>query len=124
MTTAVAWRDVFLERLKATGNVALAVSRAGVTRQNAYQDWLPALRADDLRANGAAAVSVFTAAQARRIDGLLTAAAARQAPTRALLELLAIKRVCRLFPMSLPNARRNSQRRRRNAANPTSTRPT
>ena len=67
-------------------------------------DWLPALRADDLRANGAAAVSVFTAAQARRIDGLLTAAAARQAPTRALLELLAIKLVCRLFPMSLPNA--------------------
>ena len=48
--------------------------------------------------------SVFTAAQARRIDGLLTAAAARQAPTRALLELLAIKLVCRLFPMSLPNA--------------------
>ena len=35
---------------------------------------------------------------------LLTAAAARQAPTRALLELLAIKLVCRLFPMSLPNA--------------------
>ena len=67
-------------------------------------NWLPALRADDLRANGAAAVSVFTAAQARRIDGLLTAAAARQAPTRALLELLAIKLVCRLFPMSLPNA--------------------
>ena len=67
-------------------------------------DWLPALRADDLRANGAAAVSVFTAAQARRIDGLLTAAAARQAPTRALLELLAIKLVCRLFPMSLPDA--------------------
>ena len=67
-------------------------------------DWLPALRPDDLRANGAAAVSVFTLAQARRIDGLLTAAAARQAPTRALLELLAIKLVCRLFPMSLPNA--------------------
>lgn len=67
-------------------------------------DWLPALRPDDLRANGAAAVSVFTPAQARRIDGLLTAAAARQAPTRALLELLAIKLVCRLFPMSLPNA--------------------
>ena len=67
-------------------------------------DWLPALRPDDLRANGTAAVSVFTAAQARRIDGLLTAAAARQAPTRALLELLAIKLVCRLFPMSLPNA--------------------
>ena len=36
--------------------------------------------------------------------GLLTAAAARQEPTRALLELLAIKLVCRLFPMSLPNA--------------------
>ena len=67
-------------------------------------DWLPALRPDDLRANGAAAVSVFTPAQARRIDGLLTAAAARQAPTRALLELLTIKLVCRLFPMSLPNA--------------------
>ena len=67
-------------------------------------DWLPALRPDDLRANGAAAGQVFTAAQARRIDGLLTAAAARQAPTRALLELLAIKLVCRLFPMSLPNA--------------------
>ena len=49
-------------------------------------------------------MSVFTPAQARRIDGLLTAAAARQAPTRALLELLAIKLVCRLFPMSLPNA--------------------
>ena len=47
---------------------------------------------------------MFTAAQARRIDGLLTAAGARQAPTRALLELLAIKLVCRLFPMSLPNA--------------------
>ena len=46
-------------------------------------DWLPALRPDDLRENGAAA---------------------RQAPTRALLELLAIKLVCRLFPMSLPNA--------------------
>ena len=65
-------------------------------------DWLPALGPDDLRANGAAAVSVFTPAQARRIDGLLTAAAARQAPARALLELLAIKLVCRLFPMSLP----------------------
>ena len=49
-------------------------------------------------------MSVFTPTQARRIDGLLTAAAARQAPTRALLELLAIKLVCRLFPMSLPNA--------------------
>ena len=67
-------------------------------------DWLPALRPDYLRANGAAAGQVFTPAQARRIDGLLTAAAARQAPTRALLELLAIKLVCRLFPMSLPNA--------------------
>ena len=49
-------------------------------------------------------MSVFTPAQARRIDGLLTAAAARRAPTRALLELLTITLVCRLFPMSLPNA--------------------
>ena len=37
MTTTVAWRGVFLERLKATANVALAATGAGVTRQNAYQ---------------------------------------------------------------------------------------
>ena len=67
-------------------------------------DWLPALRPDDLRANGAAAGSIFTAAQARRIDGLLATAAARQPPTRALLELLVSKLVCHLFPMSLPSA--------------------
>ena len=36
MPTAVAWRGVFLERLKATGNVALAAVGAGVTRQNAW----------------------------------------------------------------------------------------
>ena len=37
MTTAVVWRGVFIERFKATGNVALAAVGAGVTRQNAYQ---------------------------------------------------------------------------------------
>ena len=67
-------------------------------------DWLPVLRPDDLRANGTAAVSVFTPAQARRIDGLLTAAAARQAPTRALLELLAIKLVATSSRCRCPNA--------------------
>ena len=37
MTAAVAWRSVFLERLKATGNITLAAAGAGVTRQNVYQ---------------------------------------------------------------------------------------
>ena len=37
MTAAAAWRDVFIERLKATGNITLAARGAGVTRQNAYQ---------------------------------------------------------------------------------------
>ena len=37
MRVAPAWRGVFIERLKATGNITLAARRAGVTRQNAYQ---------------------------------------------------------------------------------------
>ena len=37
MAAVTAWRDVFIERLKATGNVTLAATGAGVTRQNAYQ---------------------------------------------------------------------------------------
>ena len=37
MTAAAAWRSVFLERLKATGNITLAAAGAGVTRQNVYQ---------------------------------------------------------------------------------------
>ena len=37
MTAAAAWRGVFIERLKATGNITLAASGAGVTRQHAYQ---------------------------------------------------------------------------------------
>ena len=37
MTAAAAWRGVFLDRLKATGNVTLAATGAGVTRQNAYR---------------------------------------------------------------------------------------
>ena len=37
MPRAVAWRAVFIERLKASGNVTLAASGAGVSRQNAYQ---------------------------------------------------------------------------------------
>ena len=37
MTAAAAWRGVFIERLKATGNVTLAASGAGVARQHAYR---------------------------------------------------------------------------------------
>ena len=37
MTAAAAWRGVFIDRLKATGNVTLAASGAGVTRQHAYR---------------------------------------------------------------------------------------
>ena len=37
MRVAPAWRDVFLERLKATGNITLAARGAGVTRQDAYR---------------------------------------------------------------------------------------
>ena len=37
MRVAPAWRGVFIERLKATGNITLAARGAGVTRQNAYQ---------------------------------------------------------------------------------------
>ena len=37
MAAVTAWRDAFIERLKATGNVTLAATGAGVTRQNAYQ---------------------------------------------------------------------------------------
>ena len=37
MTAATAWRGAFIERLKATGNVTLAASGAGVTRQHAYR---------------------------------------------------------------------------------------
>ncbi len=96
--------EVYASDRARRGAIVAAALIANSSVQLREADWLPALRPDDLRANGAAAVSVFTPAQARRIDGLLTAAAARQAPTRALLELLAIKLVCRLFPMSLPNA--------------------
>ena len=37
MRVAPAWRGVFIERLKATGNITLAARGAGVTRQNAYR---------------------------------------------------------------------------------------
>ena len=37
MTAAAAWRGVFIERLKATGNVTIAASGAGVNRTHAYQ---------------------------------------------------------------------------------------
>ena len=37
MAAITAWRGVFLDRLKATGNVTLAATGAGVTRQNAYR---------------------------------------------------------------------------------------
>ena len=37
MTAAAAWRGAFIERLKATGNVTLAASGAGVARQHAYR---------------------------------------------------------------------------------------
>ena len=37
MTAAAAWRGVFIERLKATGNVTLAAIGAGVNRQHAYR---------------------------------------------------------------------------------------
>ena len=37
MTAAAAWRGAFIERLKATGNVTLAASGAGVSRQQAYR---------------------------------------------------------------------------------------
>ena len=37
MTAAAAWRGAFIERLKATGNVTLAATGAGVTRQHAYR---------------------------------------------------------------------------------------
>ena len=36
MTAAAVWRGVFIERLKATGNITLAASGAGVARQHAY----------------------------------------------------------------------------------------
>ena len=96
--------EVYASDRARRGAIVAAALIANSSVQLREADWLPALRPNDLRANRAAAGQVFTPAQARRIDGLLTAAAARQAPTRALLELLAIKLVCRLFPMSLPNA--------------------
>ena len=37
MTAIAAWRGAFIERLKATGNVTLAATGAGVTRQRAYR---------------------------------------------------------------------------------------
>ena len=37
MAAIAGWRDAFIERLKATGNVTPAATGAGVTRQNAYQ---------------------------------------------------------------------------------------
>ena len=37
MTAAAAWRRAFIERLKATGNITLAATGAGVARQHAYQ---------------------------------------------------------------------------------------
>ena len=37
MTAAAAWRGAFIERLKATGNVTLAASGAGVALQHAYR---------------------------------------------------------------------------------------
>ena len=37
MTAAAAWRGGFIDRLKATGNVTLAASGAGVARQHAYR---------------------------------------------------------------------------------------
>ena len=37
MTAASAWRGVFIERLRATGNVTLAARGAGVSRQQAYR---------------------------------------------------------------------------------------
>ena len=37
MTAIAAWRGAFIERLKATGNVTLAATEAGVTRQHAYR---------------------------------------------------------------------------------------
>ncbi len=37
MTAAAAWRGVFIERLRATGNVTLAARGAGVNRQHVYK---------------------------------------------------------------------------------------
>ena len=37
MAVVAVWRDEFIERLKATGNVTLAATGAGVTRQHVYQ---------------------------------------------------------------------------------------
>ena len=37
MAIAAAWRGAFIERLKATGNVTLAASGAGVTSQHPYR---------------------------------------------------------------------------------------
>ena len=37
MASGIAWRDAFVERLKATGNVTLAATGAGVSRQQAYR---------------------------------------------------------------------------------------
>ena len=37
MTATAAWRGVFIERLKATGNVTLAAIGAGVNRQHVYR---------------------------------------------------------------------------------------
>ena len=35
--SAAVWRDAFIERLRATGNITLAATGAGVTRQNVYR---------------------------------------------------------------------------------------
>ena len=37
MRAVAAWRGVFIERLKSTGNVTLAAAEAGVSRQQAYR---------------------------------------------------------------------------------------
>ena len=38
MTAAAVWRGVFIERLKATGNVTLAAAGAGVTPSKRLSD--------------------------------------------------------------------------------------
>ena len=37
MRAVAAWRGVFIERLKSTGNVTLAAAEAGVSRQQVYR---------------------------------------------------------------------------------------
>ena len=80
MTAVAAWRGVFIERLKATGNITLAASGAGVARQHAYRtrNRSKAFRRY-LRARGRRGEVVPLAEQRRRFVGLWHALIAEMA---------------------------------------------